>query len=142
MSVFSTTTRSQALDNSLDTHSNASDASSGGSGVLPRLGGVNAASTAVAAAVAAAAAARAHAPTPDVVRIYVPYTSGASGSTSPTPTPSPQNGEPPGRPLSRPDQNKIRIRIDATSQERLDEQTPVVDSPKPFRVESPEVDLK
>ncbi|KAJ9600546.1 hypothetical protein L9F63_026315, partial [Diploptera punctata] len=115
LSVFSTTTRSQALDNSLDTHSNASDgsgggASSGGSGVghpgsVQR--GPSAHST---------PRATPHAPSPDIVRIYVPYT-----SSSPTPTPSPQNGDVPrSLPRPLPDQNKIRIRVDTQ-----DEQTPI-----------------
>ncbi|XP_067002612.1 USP6 N-terminal-like protein [Anabrus simplex] len=135
LSVFSTTTRSQALDNSLDTHSNASDgsaggASSGGSGIghpgsVQR--GPSAHST---------PRATPHAPSPDVVRIYVPY-----ASSSPTPTASPQNGDVP-RSLPRPlhDQNKIRIRID-----NQEEQTPIVEHGqliKPFRIDSPEIDLK
>ncbi|XP_069688332.1 USP6 N-terminal-like protein isoform X5 [Periplaneta americana] len=135
LSVFSTATRSQALDNSLDTHSNASDgsaggASSGGSGVghpgsIQR--GPSAHST---------PRATPHAPSPDVVRIYVPYT-----SSSPTPTPSPQNGDVPrSLPRSLPDHNKIRIRIDTQ-----EEQTPVVEHGqliRPFRIDSPEIDLK
>ncbi|KAJ9597544.1 hypothetical protein L9F63_011602, partial [Diploptera punctata] len=128
LSVFSTTTRSQALDNSLDTHSNASDgsgggASSGGSGVghpgsVQR--GPSAHST---------PRATPHAPSPDIVRIYVPYT-----SSSPTPTPSPQNGDVPrSLPRPLPDQNKIRIRVDTQ-----DEQTPVVEHGqliRPFRLD-------
>ena len=54
LSVFSSATRSQALDNSLDTQSNASVASSESAGLpTPR--------------------ASSHQPSPDVVRIYVPY---------------------------------------------------------------------
>ncbi|KAK0081654.1 hypothetical protein PV325_011816 [Microctonus aethiopoides] len=54
LSVFSSATRSQALDNSLDTHSNISVGSSGSGGLpTPR--------------------ATPHQPSPDIVRIYVPY---------------------------------------------------------------------
>ncbi|GLH09828.1 Uncharacterized protein GBIM_14871 [Gryllus bimaculatus] len=135
LSVFSTTTRSQVLDNSLDTHSNASDgsgdgASSVGSGightsVIQR--GASSHST---------PRATPHAPSPDIVRIYVPYS-----SITTTPTASPQNGDVP-RSLPRPlhDQNRIRIRID-----NQDEQTPVVEHGqfiRPFHVESSEIDLK
>ncbi|PSN47711.1 USP6 N-terminal-like protein [Blattella germanica] len=133
LSVFSTTTRSQALDNSLDAHSNASDGSGGGPNI-PGIGhpssiqrGPSAHST---------PRATAHAPSPDVVRIYVPY-----ASSSPTPAPSPQNGDVPrSLPHSLPDQNKIRIRVDTQ-----DEQTPVVEHEqliRPFRLDSPEIDLK
>ena len=53
LSVFSSATRSQALDNSLDTQSNISNASSGSGGLpTPR--------------------ATPHQPSPDIVRIYVP----------------------------------------------------------------------
>ena len=135
LSVFSTATRSQALDNSLDTHSNASDgsaggASSGGSGVghpgsIQR--GLSAHST---------PRGTPHAPSPDIVRIYVPYT-----SSPPTLTPSPQNGDiPRSLPHSLPDHNKIRIRVDTQ-----EEQTPVVEHGhliRPFHIDSPEIDLK
>ncbi|KDR21986.1 USP6 N-terminal-like protein [Zootermopsis nevadensis] len=135
LSVFSTTTRSQALDNSLDTHSNASDgsggaASSGGSGVghsgsIQR--GPSAHST---------PRTTPHAPSPDIVRIYVPY-----ASSSPTPSPSPQNGDVPrSLPRPLPDHNKIRIHIDTQ-----EEQTPVVEHGqliRPFHIDSPEIDLK
>ncbi|PNF38828.1 hypothetical protein B7P43_G10199 [Cryptotermes secundus] len=135
LSVFSTATRSQALDNSLDTHSNASDgsaggASSGGSGVghpgsIQR--GPSAHST---------PRATPHAPSPDIVRIYVPY-----ASSSPTPTPSPQNGDVPrSLPHLLPDRNKIRIRIDTQ-----EDQTPIVEHGqliRPFHIDTPEIDLK
>nr|CAD7256159.1 unnamed protein product [Timema shepardi] len=115
LSVFS---RSQALDNSMDTHSNASDASSGGSGghcgSIQR--GPSAHST---------PRVTPHAPSPDIVRIYVP-------------SPPPQNGDIP-RSLPRPfsDQNKIRIRIDTQ-----EDQTPVVEQGHIIRLDSPELDLK
>ncbi|GFG29869.1 hypothetical protein Cfor_12130 [Coptotermes formosanus] len=135
LSVFSTATRSQAFDNSLDTHSNASDGSgggvsSGGSGVghpgsIQR--GLSAHST---------PRGTPHAPSPDIVRIYVPYT-----SSPPTLTPSPQNGDiPRSLPHPLPDQNKIRIRIDTQ-----EEQTPLVEHGhliRPFHIDSPEIDLK
>ena len=83
LSVFSSATRSQALDNSLDTHSNVSVGSSGSGGLpTPR--------------------ASSHQPSPDVVRIYVPY--GVPGS--------PFKDELP-RTLPRSlETNKIRIKVD------------------------------
>lgn len=134
LSVFSTTTRSQALDNSLDTHSNASEGSAGGAsssgsgighpGSIQR--GPSTHST---------PRATPHAPSPDVVRIYVPY-----ASSSPTPNVSPQNGDIP-RSLPRPlnDHNKIRIRIDQEEQTPIVEQGQII---KPFQIDSSEVDLK
>ncbi|XP_047096814.1 USP6 N-terminal-like protein isoform X1 [Schistocerca piceifrons] len=134
LSVFSTTTRSQALDNSLDTHSNASEgsaggASSGGSASVQRGPSASARST---------PRATPRAPSPDVVRIYVPY---ASSSPTPAGSPQPQNGDVP-RSLPRPldDHNRIRIRVDPQ-----EEQTPVVEHGqlvRPFRLDSPEFDLK
>ncbi|XP_076674084.1 USP6 N-terminal-like protein isoform X1 [Andrena cerasifolii] len=84
LSVFSSATRSQALDNSLDTQSNISNASSGSGGLpTPR--------------------ATPHQPSPDVVRIYVPYTSPMSGSyKDDLPRTLPRSLE----------TNRIRIRID------------------------------
>lgn len=106
LSVFSSATRSQAHDNSLDTQSNVSDGSSGSGGLpTPR--------------------ATSHQPSPDVVRIYVPY-------TSPTPT-SFKDDLPRTLPRSL-ETNKIRIRVDP-------DQTPVVESIKPFALESPELEL-
>ncbi|XP_015602520.1 USP6 N-terminal-like protein [Cephus cinctus] len=84
LSVFSSATRSQALDNSLDTQSNISDGSSGSGGLpTPR--------------------ATPHQPSPDVVRIYVPYT---------PPSPASYKDDLP-RTLPRSlETNKIRIRVD------------------------------
>ncbi|XP_046604609.1 USP6 N-terminal-like protein isoform X1 [Neodiprion virginianus] len=84
LSVFSSATRSQALDNSLDTQSNVSDGSSGSGGLpTPR--------------------ATPHQPSPDVVRIYVPYTH---------PSPASYKDDLP-RTLPRSlETNKIRIRVD------------------------------
>ncbi|XP_060833181.1 USP6 N-terminal-like protein [Bombus pascuorum] len=84
LSVFSSATRSQALDNSLDTQSNISNASSGSGGLpTPR--------------------ATPHQPSPDVVRIYVPYTSPMSGTyKDDLPRTLPRSLE----------TNRIRIRVD------------------------------
>ncbi|KAG7211279.1 hypothetical protein KM043_010584 [Ampulex compressa] len=84
LSVFSSATRSQALDNSLDTQSNISNASSGSGGLpTPR--------------------ATPHQPSPDIVRIYVPYSSPISGSyKDDLPRTLPRSLE----------TNKIRIRVD------------------------------
>ncbi|KAF3421353.1 hypothetical protein E2986_08276 [Frieseomelitta varia] len=84
LSVFSSATRSQALDNSLDTQSNISNASSGSGGLpTPR--------------------ATPHQPSPDIVRIYVPYTSPMSGSyKDDLPRTLPRSLE----------TNRIRIRVD------------------------------
>lgn len=137
LSVFSTATRSQFLDNSLDTHSNVSDGSAGGislggSGVLGRNDMLRMSSA------HSTPRATPHVPSPDVVRIYVPYS-----PSSPTPTSSPQNGHLPKnfvdesssfenrdqlKPahinlINRTD-NKITIKVD-TSQE--DAKTPVVE---------------
>nr|CAD7195158.1 unnamed protein product [Timema douglasi] len=117
LSVFS---RSQALDNSMDTHSNASDASSGGSGPGGHCGSIQRGPSAH-----STPRVTPHAPSPDIVRIYVP-------------SPPPQNGDIP-RSLPRPfsDQNKIRIRIDTQ-----EDQTPVVEQGHIIRLDSPELDLK
>lgn len=83
LSVFSSATRSQALDNSLDTQSNISNASSGSGGLpTPR--------------------ATPHQPSPDVVRIYVPYASPAASFKDDLPRTLPRSL----------DTNKIRIRVD------------------------------
>ncbi|XP_076169832.1 USP6 N-terminal-like protein [Ptiloglossa arizonensis] len=84
LSVFSSATRSQALDNSLDTQSNISNASSGSGGLpTPR--------------------ATPHQPSPDVLRIYVPYTSPMTGSyKDDLPRTLPRSLE----------TNRIRIRVD------------------------------
>lgn len=137
LSVFSTATRSQFLDNSLDTHSNISDGSVGGlslgcGGVMGRYDGLRIPSS------HSTPRATPHAPSPDVVRIYVPYS-----PNSPTPTSSPQNGDLQenfvdvdssydGRDSSKPNNinlisqndNKITIKVD-TSQEDI--KTPVVE---------------
>lgn len=82
LSVFSSATRSQALDNSLDTQSNVSVASDGsGSGLpTPR---------------------PSHVPSPDVVRIYVPYEV-PGGYKDDLPRTLPRSLE----------TNKIRIKVD------------------------------
>lgn len=83
LSVFSSATRSQALDNSLDTQSNISNGSSASGGLpTPR--------------------ATPHHPSPDVVRIYVPYTSPPVSYKDDLPRTLPRSLE----------TNKIRIRID------------------------------
>lgn len=84
LSVFSSATRSQALDNSLDTQSNISVGSSGSGGLpTPR--------------------ATPHQPSPDVVRIYVPYSPLSPNSFK----------EDLQRTLPRSlETNKIRIKID------------------------------
>lgn len=128
LSVFSTITRSQAHDNSLDTHSNMSDnsvggASSVGSGMQKPI--TSAQST---------PRATPHNPSPDVLRIYVPY------SPLDTPIASPHNGDVQKiHPCSFPELNKIRIRIDNDELA-----TPLVEHGqiKHFKLESPEIDLK
>ncbi|XP_034947278.1 USP6 N-terminal-like protein [Chelonus insularis] len=84
LSVFSSATRSQALDNSLDTQSNISVGSSGSGGLpTPR--------------------ATPHHPSPDIVRIYVPYSPLSPSSYE----------EDLQRSLPRAlEANKIRIKID------------------------------
>lgn len=133
--MFSTATRSQALDNSLDTHSNVSDGSAGG-GSSGGSGVGHAGSIQRCLSAHSTPRGTPHAPSPDIVRIYVPYT-----SSPPTLTPSPQNGDiPRSLPTPLPDHNKIRIRIDTQ-----EEQTPVVEHGhliRPFRIDSPEIDLK
>ncbi|XP_066586771.1 USP6 N-terminal-like protein [Prorops nasuta] len=83
LSVFSSVTRSQALDNSLDTQSNISNGSSESGGLLtPR--------------------ATPHQPSPDVVRIYVPYNSPSASYKDDLPRTLPRSLE----------TNRIRIRVD------------------------------
>ncbi|CAH1159098.1 unnamed protein product [Phyllotreta striolata] len=97
LSVFSTVTRSQQHDNSLDTHSNMSDNSAGGvSSAGSGVGATGSLQRAVSGRSTPRAATRV--PSPDVLRIYVPYT------PLDTPVASPHNGFL--------DANKIRIRID------------------------------
>ncbi|CAG9763280.1 unnamed protein product [Ceutorhynchus assimilis] len=138
LSVFSTVTRSQAHENSLDTHSNMSDNSVGGtssvgSGFMQNKPITSAQST---------PRATPHNPSPDVLRIYVPYTPlETTYSPSETPIPSPHNGDLQKihHPSSFPEMNKIRIRIDSDELA-----TPLVEHGqiKHFRLESPgEVDL-
>ncbi|XP_050294207.1 USP6 N-terminal-like protein [Anthonomus grandis grandis] len=126
LSVFSTITRSQAHENSLDTHSNMSD-NSVGSGYTTGL------QKPIIMSAQSTPRATPHNPSPDVLRIYVPY------SPLETPIPSPHNGEVQRIPCSFPDMNKIRIRID---NDELP--TPLVEQGqiKHFRLESPtEVDI-
>ncbi|CAH1990046.1 unnamed protein product [Acanthoscelides obtectus] len=149
LSVFSTVTRSQAHENSLDTHSNMSDNSVGGAssvgsgmgaitssmlggGSLPRGSSGGAGSV-----ISSHSTPRAtpHNPSPDVLRIYVPY------SPFDTPVVSPHGngtcGDPP-KPCNFIETNKIRIRID---NDELP--TPLVEHGqiKGFQLDSP-VDLK
>lgn len=137
LSVFSTITRSQAHENSLDTHSNMSDGSAGGaSSVGSGIGVVNSSHKILSAH--STPRATPHAPSPDVLRIYVPYSSPLQ-----TPMVSPQNGDIlRSPPCSLSDSNKIRIKID--NQDDLP--TPLVEHGqiKPFGIErnSPEIDLK
>ncbi|XP_060520367.1 USP6 N-terminal-like protein isoform X4 [Cylas formicarius] len=149
LSVFSTVTRSQAHENSLDTHSNMSDnsvgaASSVGSGILnskcvllsSRLGFHFTGIAGLPKPFSTQSTPRAtpHNPSPDVLRIYVPY------SPLDTPIPSPHNGDLPKMyPSSFPEMNKIRIRIDNDELA-----TPLVEHGqiKHFRLENPEIDLK
>lgn len=139
LSVFSTITRSQAHENSLDTHSNMSDGSAGGaSSVGSGIGAVNCHHRALSSH--STPRATPHAPSPDVLRIYVPYSSPLQ-----TPMASPQNGDVVSvrtPPCVFPDVNKIRIKID--NQDDLP--TPLVEHGqiKHFGIEidSPEMDLK
>lgn len=133
LSVFSTITRSQAHENSLDTHSNMSDGSAGGaSSVGSGIGLANSHKISTHSTPRATP----HAPSPDVLRIYVPY------SPLQTPTASPQNGDVlRSPPCSFPDSNKIRIKIDNNMD---DLPTPLVEHGQiiPLTIESPEIDLK
>ncbi|KAI4499358.1 hypothetical protein M0802_005618 [Mischocyttarus mexicanus] len=103
LSVFSSATRSQALDNSLDTQSNVSNGSSGSGGLLtPR--------------------ATPHQPSPDIVRIYVPY-------TSPSVT-SYKDDLPRTLPRSL-ETNRIRIRVDPDQTPIVEHLKPLsLDSPE------------
>lgn len=134
LSVFSTITRSQAHENSVDTHSNMSDGSAGGtSSVGSGMGLLNSHKLSSSHSTPRATP---HAPSPDVLRIYVPYSSPLQ-----TPMASPQNGDViRSPPCSFPDSNKIRIKID--NQDDLP--TPLVEHGqiKQFGVETPEIDLK
>ncbi|XP_063986391.1 USP6 N-terminal-like protein [Diachasmimorpha longicaudata] len=101
LSVFSSATRSQALDNSLDTQSNMSVGSSGSGGLpTPR--------------------ATPHQPSPDVVRIYVPYSPLSPNSFK----------EDLQRTLPRSlETNKIRIKIDPDETPIVDLKPFSLDSP-------------
>lgn len=133
LSVFSTITRSQAHENSLDTHSNMSDNS---------VGGVSSAGSGVGATSSLQRGLSSHStpratprmPSPDVLRIYVPYT------PLDTPIASPHNGDLTKGACPFLDTNKIRIKIDND-----DLPTPLVEHGKikSFRIDSPiEYDLK
>ncbi|XP_019762743.1 USP6 N-terminal-like protein isoform X1 [Dendroctonus ponderosae] len=128
LSVFSTVTRSQAHENSLDTHSNMSDNS---------LGGASSVGSGMQKPITSAQStprATPHNPSPDVLRIYVPY------SPLDTPIPSPHNGDVPRmHPCSFPEMNKIRIRIDNDELA-----TPLVEHGriKQFLLEAPEFDMQ
>ncbi|XP_049818662.1 USP6 N-terminal-like protein [Aethina tumida] len=105
LSVFSTITRSQAHENSLDTHSNMSDNSVGGASSVGS--GIGASSVHRALSTHSTPRATPHNVSPDVLRIYVPYT------PLDTPIASPHNGDvQKSIPCSFPDSNKIRIKID------------------------------
>lgn len=135
LSVFSTVTRSQAQENSLDTHSNMSDNSVGGaSSVGSGIGATGSMQRAMSAH--STPRATPHNPSPDVLRIYVPYSSPLD-----TPIASPHNGDVIQKsvPCSFPDSNKIRIKID---NDELP--TPLVEHGqiKSFRLDSPDFDLK
>ncbi|KAF7273174.1 USP6 N-terminal-like protein [Rhynchophorus ferrugineus] len=131
LSVFSTITRSQAHENSLDTHSNMSDNSVGGaSSVGSGIAGMHKPITSAQSTPRATP----HNPSPDVLRIYVPY------SPLETPIASPHNGDiQRAHPCSFPEMNKIRIRIDNDELA-----TPLVEHGqiKHFRMENAEMDLK
>lgn len=131
LSVFSTVTRSQAHENSLDTHSNMSDNSVGGASSVGS--GMNATSS-LQRGVSSHSTPRAtpRNPSPDVLRIYVPY------SPLDTPIASPHNGELKNVPCAFLDTNRIRIKVD---NDELP--TPLVEHGqiKSFRLDSP-VDLK
>ncbi|GJQ88029.1 putative Rab GTPase activator [Trypoxylus dichotomus] len=135
LSVFSTITRSQAHENSLDTHSNMSDNSVGGcSSVGSGIGGATT-TTLQKSVLSTHSTPRAtpHNPSPDILRIYVPY------SPLDTPIASPQNGDlNKSLPYAFPD-NRIRIKVD---NDELP--TPLVEHGqfKTLKLESPEIDLK
>ncbi|XP_014218955.1 USP6 N-terminal-like protein [Copidosoma floridanum] len=122
LSVFSSATRSQALDNSLDTQSN----SSAGSGGLPT------------------PRASSHQPSPDVVRIYVPYGLQPSGASTPTPTAIGSYKDEMPRTLPRSlEMSGVNNRSGIIRIQIADpDQTPVAENLKPFALDSPEVDLK
>ncbi|XP_065162701.1 USP6 N-terminal-like protein isoform X1 [Atheta coriaria] len=133
LSVFSAVTRSQAHDNSLDTHSNMSDNSVGGGSSVGSGVGASA-QKALSLSTHSTPRATPHQPSPDVLRIYVPYTSPLD-----TPIASPQNGDVhKSLPYSFPD-NRIRIKVD---NDELS--TPIVEHGhiRPFILDSPELDLK
>lgn len=143
LSVFSAATRSHAHENSLDSHSNMSDGSTGATsfdggatGSIQRVPSTH--------STPRATPGPSYAPSPDILRIYVPYTSPLDNNI--TPTASPQNGDiiitrSPPKTLNTTDDNRIRIRIDTTQD---DLQTPLVEHNqiKHFRIDSPEIDLK
>ncbi|XP_017780494.1 PREDICTED: USP6 N-terminal-like protein [Nicrophorus vespilloides] len=138
LSVFSAVTRSQAHENSLDTHSNVSDNSvGGGSSVGSGIGATGSMQRAAQLSLSTHSTPRAtpHNPSPaDVLRIYVPY------SPLDTPIASPQNGDVhKSLPSYAFPDNRIRIRID---NDELS--TPIVEHGqiKPFILDSPEIDLK
>ncbi|XP_057664280.1 USP6 N-terminal-like protein [Diorhabda carinulata] len=131
LSVFSTITRSQAHENSLDTHSNMSDNSVGGaSSIGSGIGATSSLQRAVSSHSTPRATPRN--PSPDVLRIYVPYT------PLDTPIASPHNGDLIRGACTFLDANKIRIKIDNDELA-----TPLVEHGqiKNFRIDSP-VDLK
>lgn len=133
LSVFSTITRSQIHDNSLDTHSNMSDNSVGGGSSAGSGIATATASVALQRALSTQSTPRAtpHSSSPDVLRIYVPY------SPLDTPVASPQNGD--LHKYTFPPDNRIRIKVDNDELA-----TPLVEHGqfKSFRVDNPSMELK
>lgn len=115
MSIFSTATRSQAVDtgsaNTAEVESDDDDHNSSGLATplaVPKLS-----------------------PSPDVVRIFVPYVNTSRSSVQS----SPQNGD-----LFN-QENRIRIKIEEQSSLE-DIQTPIIEQNSIFTIESSVVDLK
>lgn len=104
LSVFSTITRSQAHENSLDTHSNLSDNSMGGASSVGS--GIGASGSQRLYSAHNTPISSTHNQNPDVLRIYVPY------SPLETPVASPQNGDIQKSVPCIFNDNKVRIKID------------------------------
>ncbi|KAK9871479.1 hypothetical protein WA026_012853 [Henosepilachna vigintioctopunctata] len=104
LSVFSTITRSQAHENSLDTHSNLSDNSVGGASSIGS--GICTTSSHRVFSAHTTPRASSYKQSPDVLRIYVPY------SPLDTPVASPHNGDLQQSIPCLFNDNKVRIKID------------------------------
>ncbi|XP_044747169.1 USP6 N-terminal-like protein [Coccinella septempunctata] len=104
LSVFSTITRSQAHENSLDTHSNLSDNSMGGASSVGS--GIGAMGSQRIYSAHTTPISSSHNQNPDVLRIYVPY------SPLETPVASPHNGDLQKSVPCLFNDNKVRIKID------------------------------